>query len=63
MPDPKHEQISLTEYQDEQAKKGKRRKLIDLPWPVKLIFAIPFVFFIILLLGYLLFIRRYAAHG
>jgi hypothetical protein len=57
MPNPKHEQLSLGEYQEQQAK--KKKKLIDLPWPVKLIFAVPLAFFAILLLGYILYIRQH----
>jgi hypothetical protein len=57
----KHEQLSLGEYHDLQAK--KRKKFIDLPWPVKLLCAVPLVIFVILLLGYIFYIRRFVAHG
>jgi hypothetical protein len=63
MPNRKNEQLSLSEYTESQAKKGKKKKLIDLPWAVKLVFAVPLVFFVILLLGYIFYIRRFAAHG
>jgi hypothetical protein len=57
----KNEQLSLSEYHEQQAK--KKKKLIDLPWPVILIFTIPFIFFAILLLGYVFFIRGISANG
>ena len=63
MPKPKNEQLSLSEYQDLQAKQGKKKKLIDLPWPVKLIFIVPLIFFVILLLGYLFYIRGISRPG
>jgi hypothetical protein len=63
MPNPKNEQLSLSEYKTRQAKQGKRKKLLDLPLPVKFIFVIPLVFFIILVLGYVIYIRQIAATG
>ena len=63
MPTIKNEQLSLSQYQDLKEKKGKRKKWIDLPWPVKLIFAVPLLFFVVLLLSYIFYIRRFATHG
>ena len=63
MPNPKTEQISLSQYQELKAKKNKGKKWIDLPGPVKLIFAVPLVFVVILLLVYIFYIYRVSSHG
>jgi hypothetical protein len=63
MPTNKNEQISLSQYQELKAKKGKHKKLLDLPLPVKLIFTVPLIFFIILILGYVFYVRNIGGQG
>ena len=60
--DNKQKQLSLSQHEALKAKKGKRKPIFDLPGAVFLIFAAPITFFIILMLGYIFYIRRLAAH-
>jgi len=63
MPNIKSEQLSLSQHKELQAKKDKHKKLLDLPWPVKLIFIVPLICLIILITVYILYMRHYTGHG
>ena len=54
------EQISLEEFEKLQAKKAKRKFKIGLPKEVIYLLAIPLVLFIILIIGYLTYIKQFA---
>ena len=58
----KHKQIPLSQYAELKAKKGKRRPILDIPGPVFLILAAPIAFFVILIVGYIFYVRQLAVH-
>ena len=54
----KAEKLTIEEYQKLKAKKAKIRFSYSFPWPVKIALALPTLFFIILVLGYAVYIHR-----
>ena len=58
----KQKQIPLSQYETLKAKEGKRKPILDIPGPVFLIITGPIIFFIILIVGYIVYVRRLAAH-
>ncbi|GEM_PF-5855355 len=58
----KQKQIPLSQYEELKAKKGKRKLILDIPRPVFFIFTAPIVFFVILIIGYIFYVRRLAVH-
>jgi hypothetical protein len=66
MPSPsvnhKQKQIPLSQYETSKAKQDKRKPILDIPGPVLLIITAPVIFFVILIVGYIIYIRRVAAH-
>ena len=54
LPPPK---LSLSDYQKLKTKESHKRLKLDFPWPVLAAILVPVVFFIILLLGYIIYVR------
>lgn len=53
----KNVKLSLSEYQKFKALQAKKLWRLETPWPVKIAVGVPAVFFLILLLGYIFYIR------
>ena len=53
----KSQKLSLGEYQKFKALQAKKRWRLDFPWPVKMAVGVPILFFMILLLAYIFYIR------
>ena len=54
---PQSQKLTLNEYQKFKTLQAKKRWRLDFPWPVKMAVGVPALFFLILLLGYIFYIR------
>ena len=54
----KSPKLTLSEYQKLKASEAKKRLKLNFPWPVMAAILVPLVFFLILLLGYIIYIRN-----